>query len=195
MHVITVLLRVALSAVFGAAGVTKLFDQPGTRDAAKNFGVAESLAPAFAMALPIAELAIAAGLLFANTTLASAIAGVLLLGAFVVAIGVNLARGRTHDCHCFGQLYSRPLGWPTLVRNIVFALAAGFVFWETTIARSPNIVSTLAALGGVGWGLLITGVAIILALFLYIQHRHRLALAAEVGPAGLPLDSIAPDFE
>jgi len=196
MHVITVLLRVALSAVFGAAGVTKLFDQPGTRDAAKNFGVAESLAPAFAMALPIAELAIAAGLLFANTTLASAIAGVLLLGAFVVAIGVNLARGRTHDCHCFGQLYSRPLGWPTLVRNLMFALGAVFVIWQAETEKSPAIISTLAALNFAQWLWLIgVSAGAIVAMFYLHRRRIQTSVKTAAAPKGLPVDSVAPAFE
>jgi hypothetical protein len=102
MHLITVLIRLALSAVFGIAGVTKLLDQRGTRDAVKNFGSPESIAPALAIVLPIAELAIAAGLLFNSTVVLSGIAALLVLGMFVVAISVNLAQGRTHDCHCSG---------------------------------------------------------------------------------------------
>ena len=121
MHLITVLLRLGLSAVFGVAAITKLIDQRGTREAVKNFGAPASLAPTLSILLPIAELAIACGLLFATTTSVSALAAVLVLALFIVAIGINLARGNTHDCHCFGQLYSRPLGWSTLVRNLIFA--------------------------------------------------------------------------
>src|SRR5207249_7806368 len=113
--------------------------------------------------LPFVELAIAIGLLFSGTTNVSSIAGLLLLGLFVLAISVNLARGQTHDCHCFGQLYSRPLGWPTLVRNIIFALGAGFVFWQATLTVSPDIVATLVTLSAVGWGLLAVAVAVIVA--------------------------------
>src|SRR6185295_20194086 len=116
MHLITVLLRIALSGVFGVAGVTKLIDPRGTREAVKHFGAPEPLVPVISLALPILELAVA-GLLFTETSRVSALAALLVLLLFIVAISVNLARGRTHDCHCFGQLYSRPLGWPTLARN------------------------------------------------------------------------------
>jgi hypothetical protein len=34
-----------------------------------------------------------------------------LLVLFIVAIAVTLARGRKPDCHCFGQLHSKPIGW------------------------------------------------------------------------------------
>ena len=127
-----------------------------------------------ALILPFVELAIAIGLLFSQTTAISSGAGFLLLGVFIVAISVNLARGQTHDCHCFGQLYSRPLGWPTLVRNIIFALGA---------------------LSAVGWSLLAAAVAVLVAAFIYLQYRHRKAEAARVGPEGLPIDTIAPDFD
>ena len=132
MILLIVLVRIALSVIFGGAGVTKLLDLRGTREAVKNFGAPESLVPALSILLPIVELAIAAGLLFVATTPASAFAAVLVLALFIVAISVNLAQGRKHDCHCFGQIYSRPLGWPTLVRNLIFALGAGLILDSRT---------------------------------------------------------------
>src|SRR5882762_9097075 len=143
MLLIIVLVRIALCAVFSLAGITKLMDQPGTREAVKNFGSPNAIAPAVALVLPFIELAIAVGLLFSETTVVSSSAGILLLGLFVVAIGVNLARGQTHDCHCFGQLYSRPLGWSTLARNIVFALGAAFVLWQAETKPGSSIPDTL----------------------------------------------------
>ncbi|HEX3282091.1 MAG TPA: MauE/DoxX family redox-associated membrane protein [Pyrinomonadaceae bacterium] len=195
MLLIIVLVRIALSVVFSLAGITKLMDQPGTREAVKNFGAPEASAPAVAVILPFIELAIAIGLLFSESAAVSSISGLLLLGVFIVAISVNLARGQTHDCHCFGQLYSRPLGWPTLARNIIFALGAAFVFWQATIKTSPDVVSTLATLSATGWTLLGLAVAVFVAVFVYFQWRHRKELAEQVGPEGLPIDSIAPDFE
>ena len=196
MHLITVLLRVALSAVFGTAGVTKLLDQRGTRDAVENFGAPESMAPALAIALPITELAIAAGLLFVGTTRASALAALLVLALFVVAIGVNLARGRTHDCHCFGQLYSRPLGWPTLVRNLIFALGAGIVLWQAEVETSPSIVSTLAALNSAQRLWLIGALVAVVGAMVYLHRRHEhLPVETAAAPQGLPVDTVAPAFE
>lgn len=193
MHLIIVLLRIALSAVFGIAGVTKLLDQRGTRDAVKNFGSPESLAPALAVVLPIAELAIATGLLVDRTTRTSALAALLVLGVFIVAISVNLARGQTHDCHCFGQLYSRPLGWPTLERNLIFAFAAGFVFWQES---GSSIFRTLAQLSPAHWLCLIGALVVLIATLIYLQRRHRrLSVKTSTTPVGLPLDSVAPAFE
>jgi len=194
MHLIIVLLRIILSAVFSTAGVTKLLDQRGTREAVVNFGSPRGLAPALGVLLPITELAIAVGLLFAETTRVSAVAAVAVLAIFIVAIGVNLARGRTHDCHCFGQLYSRPLGWPTLIRNFVFAAAAIFI-WQQSAVLTPG-VSAPGSFVPAPWVLaslvlLITGAAV---AFGRGQQAQAVTEAAEA-PKGLPLGATAPDFE
>src|SRR5258705_6749715 len=192
MHLITVLFRIALSGVFGVAGVTKLIDPRGTRDAVKNFGAPEPLVPAVSLALPIIELTIAAGLLFTDTSRVSALGALLVLILFVVAISVNLARGQTHDCHCFGQLYSRPLGWPTLVRNIVFALGAGFVLWQAATeapAARANIPNTLAQLNAVQWVSLLGALAAVIAGLIILQRRHEHSAAeGATVPRGLPIN-------
>ena len=196
MHLITVLLRIGLSAVFGVAGVTKLFDPRGTQEAVRNFGAPESLAPALSIALPIVELAIAAGLLFVNTTPVSALGSLFVLALFVIAIAINLARGNTHDCHCFGQLYSRPLGWPTLARNLIFALGAGFVFWQAKNETGPSIVEALARLSFAEWLWLIGALLVAVAAIVYLQRRQRhVAEKTAAAPRGLSLNSIAPPFE
>jgi len=199
MHLIIVFLRIALSVIFGIAGVTKLLDQRGTRDAVKNFGSPESLAPALAFVLPLAELAIAAGLLFTSTTRVSALAALLLLGLFAVAISINLARGRTHDCHCFGQLHSRPLGWPTLARNLIFALGAGIVLWQTGVERASNIFRGLAQLGPAQWFWLTGALAVVAGIVIYLLRRQKRVSVqtstAAQDPKGLPLESVAPPFE
>ncbi|HEY0431576.1 MAG TPA: MauE/DoxX family redox-associated membrane protein, partial [Pyrinomonadaceae bacterium] len=196
MLLITVLIRIALSAVFGAAGVTKLMDQHGTREAVRNFGAPPALAPTLSVVLPILELAVAAGLLFVNTARSSALAALLLLLLFVAAIAVNLARGQTHDCHCFGQLYSRPLGWPTLVRNFIFALMAGFVLWQGQTETSASIVNELARLNSVQWLLVVAVVIGVLGTLVYLRRRYqRESMKAATPPVGLALESVAPYFE
>lgn len=195
MSLIIVLVRLMLSAIFGVAGVTKLLDQAGTREAVTNFGAPKSVAPAVAGVLPLAELAIAIGLLFTATAWWSALAALFVLGLFVVAISVNLARGNTHECHCFGQIYSRPLGWPTLVRNVVFALAAGIVLWNGQQSQS-SIVSAISELRASQSLLLIIGIIIAASAVVYFQRRPQPeAFHEHSEPEGLPLNSEAPAFE
>jgi thiol-disulfide isomerase/thioredoxin len=196
MHLIMVLLRLGLSAVFGVAAITKLIDQRGTHEAVKNFGSPASIAPAVSLLLPIAELAIACGLLFAATTSVSALGALLVLALFVVAISVNLARGRVHECHCFGQLYSRPLGWPTLIRNVIFAALAVLVLWQSRRATPASIPNTLAHRSPSEW--LVTGLALLVAVAALVyarQRQKRAAVEAPAAPQGLPLETVAPPFE
>lgn len=196
MTLLIVLVRIALTVVFGLAGVTKLIDQRGTREAVKNFGAPKWLAPALSIVLPFTELAIALGLLFVSTTPASSLAAIIVLTVFVIAISVNLARGRTHDCHCFGQIYSRPLGWPTLVRNLVFAAGAVFVFWQAKAQGTPSILTTLFELSFAGWlGLAIVLAGVTAAAFYVARRQKKAAASPAVVQQGLPINSEAPAFE
>jgi peroxiredoxin len=120
--------RLILAVVFGVAGVAKVLDPGGSRQALVGFGVPSGLARPVAVLLPLAELATAIGLVPLATAWWAAVMALALLLLFVAGIGLNLARGRKPDCHCFGQLYSKPVGAETLVRNAVLAvMAAGIV--------------------------------------------------------------------
>ena len=66
--------------------------------------------------LPVAELAIAAGLLVPASAWWSALAAAGLLAVFMAAIGVSMARGAAPGCHCFGRLHSAPVSWSTQVK-------------------------------------------------------------------------------
>jgi thiol-disulfide isomerase/thioredoxin len=122
--------RLGLAGVFFIAGVAKLVDRRGSRQALLDFGVPPRVTPALGMALPLAELAVAVALLPVVSAWLGAAGAFSLLLLFVFGIGANLAAGRTPDCHCFGQLHSAPAGWLTLVRNAVLAAIAGFVVLE-----------------------------------------------------------------
>ena len=103
-------LLILLAATFIVAGGAKLADLPGSRKAVAGFGVPERFAPAAGLALPIAELLIGLALIPTGSARWGALAALVLLAAFIGAIGYNLARGRTPDCHCFGQTHSAPAG-------------------------------------------------------------------------------------
>ena len=122
--------RVLLAAVFVLAGLAKLADRASSRRALVNFGVPELPATPLAILLPLAELAAGVALLPRASAWWGAIGALALLLLFVLGIGVNLARGRRPNCHCFGQLYSAPIGTSTLVRNAALAAVAGFIVWQ-----------------------------------------------------------------
>src|SRR5665648_353258 len=133
MDAIMLLVRVLLVGVFGLAAVTKLADLPGSRAAMEGFGVPKRFAAPAGIALPLVELAIAVLFLPVSTAWWGAIGGLLLMLAFIAAIGYTLSQGRTPDCHCFGLVYSEPVGRSTLVRNSIFAVLAAVL-----VLRGPD---------------------------------------------------------
>jgi hypothetical protein len=119
--------RLALACVFLLAGVAKLADLAGSRQAALEFGVPERLAGVAGWLLPVCEVAVAVALVPTGSARFGAVGAAALLLGFLAAIGNALARGRSPDCHCFGQVHSAPASWRTLVRNAGLLAGAGFV--------------------------------------------------------------------
>ena len=138
-------------------------------------------------------------LLLNSTAWWAALGSLLLLCVFIFVIGLNLQRGRAPDCHCFGQLYSRPLGWTTLLRNLGFATLAAFLLWLGFHDAGPGI-QTLAAnhTGGFAGAALVL-VLIGFALFYWQRNRSRDTDDGQATESaktkGLPTDAIAPAFE
>lgn len=127
MDAVLLIARLALAGIFAVAGVGKLLDLSGSQQAVRNFGLPERLAKPGGIALPIAELIIAALLLPVTTAKYGAIAAFALMLVFIAAIANQLRIGNQPDCHCFGQIHSEPAGPKTLIRNGIFAIVAAFV--------------------------------------------------------------------
>ena len=213
--------RLLLSAVFAVAAVAKLLDLPGSRRAVADFGVPKRLVGPAGLALPMVELAVAGLLVPSTTAWWGAIGALVLLLAFIGAIGWNLARGRTPDCHCFGQIHSAPAGRPTLVRNGVMAAIAAFVVavgFRDAGASPVGWLNDLSRDGAVGLAAVIVAVGLLATqgwvLAQLVSHNGRLLLrldaleaalaegrpmtaasdAAVREPAGLPVGTQAPNF-
>jgi peroxiredoxin len=191
--------RAVLAAVFALAAVTKLADRRGSREAAVGFGVPDVLAGIVVITLPLAELAVAAALLPATSATGALAGAIALLAAFSAAIGVSMARGRTPDCHCFGQLHSEPAGTRTLLRNIVLLGLAAAAFAGSLRDRGPSAVTWLGRLSGGEAAAVVFGalaVAVVTAGLVAWAVRRRPPRPRTVDPSeiGLPDGSDAPDF-
>ncbi len=168
-----------LVAVFITAGVAKLRDLSGSREAMRGFGVPEALVAPLGVTVPLAELAVAVALLAGPTRTWGALGATALLAGFSLAIAWNLARGRTPDCHCFGQLHSSPAGPSTLARNASLIALAGFVASQADLAWSAFAAAAGFALAAAAW---------------MFSGRTRPA-DSEGGARGLAIGSAAPSFE
>jgi methylamine dehydrogenase accessory protein MauD len=130
MWVAILIFRLALALVFVIAGVAKLLDLSGSRQALTDFGVPRFLASWFGTVLPMVEVAIGLAILSGVWTHWGSIAGLLLLLIFIAAISINLLLGRRPHCHCFGQLHSEALSPSTLMRNLILAILAALLVWQ-----------------------------------------------------------------
>ncbi len=199
MDLVLLLARLLLAGVFVVAGIGKLVDLPGSRRAAGEFGVPDRFAPAFSLVLPTAELVVAAALLPVATARWGALGALALLLVFIGGIGYQLARGRTPDCHCFGQIHSAPAGWPTIGRNAGLAAIALLIAVGGWSDPGSSTVAWLSDLPGTGIALVIAGllgVAILAGLAWIavnlISQNGRLLLRIEAVEQALATAGTAP---
>jgi len=122
VSVVVILARVITVTVFGVAALTKITTPVATRQSLVDFGVPRRLAVPGAVLLPLAELAAAVIVAIPATSWWGALPSLVLLAAFSAAIAVNIGRGRTPECRCFGALIPSPVGPALLMRNLVIAV-------------------------------------------------------------------------
>lgn len=154
---ISAALSLALGATFVRSAVPKLRRPKSFVIVVLNYEVlAAPLAKAYAQALPPVEFTIGALLVTGVALRPAAIVAAGMLLSFVAGVGINLARGRTIECGCFGTSRRRRIGWPLLVGDLGLLAGAGIVFALShrradTEAWSPVHVIGLngAALGAV----------------------------------------------
>jgi peroxiredoxin len=178
--------------VFLVAAIAKLADMVGSRRALEGFGVPRTFVSPGAIALPLLELATVALLAVAPLAQAGAALATALLLAFVGGIAAALRRGAAPDCHCFGQLHSKPVGRDTLARNAALAAVAGFII---AAGPGPGIPTWFSHSSGVVVALVL--MSLLATSFLYAgfslwQHNRELTgrgrasqrpVAVEVGQA------------
>jgi hypothetical protein len=155
---LTLAARLVVAAVFGVAGIAKLIDRAGAREAVRAFGLPRPLVKPVAAVLPIGELAVAVAVARRGSAVAGAIGALVLLAAFMTAIAVNLSHGRQPDCRCFGQVHSAPVTARTLARNGVVAALAALV-----VVAGPGASMSAWASGRSFIEWITLGVAVVLA--------------------------------
>src|SRR2546421_213973 len=151
MAIAHLIARIILALVFAVGGVTKLADLPGSRRGLEEFGLSRALAVPLGTLLPVLEVAVAAALIPVASAWCGALAALALLVVFTAGVAFTLLSGRRPDGHCFGQLYSAPIGWGTLARNAVMIALAAFVVWQgeagaSVVTLAENAVPAVGSL-------------------------------------------------
>ena len=176
MVVDTVLLQIvacSLSILMLAAGTQKLAYRQQFAGALAAYELAPACSmPLFLWLIPLLELSVGAGLLFAPDRPAFIAVAVLLFGVYALAMVINLWRGR-HDIDCGCQLGSAPqqISYALVVRNLLLILAAGVLL----------LPAGERALHGFDYGVICFGVAMACLLYgagnnLVATHKRLLAL-------------------
>lgn len=161
--VITAYAQVLLLIVFGAAGWSKLRSPEAFEGVVYNFRILpERAAGPFARLLPLAELAVAVGLILPVTRMAAATVALALLAVFCVAIVVNLIRGRREiDCGCFRSTLKQHLSGGLILRNGLLAGLAGLLVWQSGTTSQAQAVL---------W--LVGAAAALLTVFIYTSAMY-----------------------
>jgi uncharacterized membrane protein YphA (DoxX/SURF4 family)/peroxiredoxin len=195
MNDVLVIARLFLAAVFIVAGVAKLADRSGTRQALTDFAVPRGLAGPLLFLLPAAEFATALALVFPTTARWGAAGSLVLLALFVVAVTRVLRRGEAPDCHCFGQLHSKPASWTTVARNLVLVLPAAYV---TLAGPGPSLTSWVASTDQTDTWLIVTASLAILAtttsVLLRLENRRLRSSDGRAATAPRQIGALAPQF-
>jgi uncharacterized membrane protein YphA (DoxX/SURF4 family) len=107
----------ALAVTFGAAGVGKVRDLPGTVAATIDLGVPKLVARPIAAALPFVEFVCAMMLAIPTLRVFGAVLSIGLLTVFSALVFRTLHAGRAPSCRCFGANSTKPIDRSLLVRN------------------------------------------------------------------------------
>ena len=142
--------RLVLAAAFVVAASAKLSDRTGLRRSMAAFGVPAPAVVPLGWGLMAGELA-AAALLCSPAVIVGAFGVIALLAVFSVFVVVNVLRGRTPDCHCFGRLSNKPVGWSAVARNAFLVTVAGYV---AANGREQLAFTVLAAVTACLWTVL-----------------------------------------
>jgi len=214
MELLLLIIRLFLAAVFATAGAAKFADLAGAEKAATGFGIPERWAKLYAILLSALEIVIAAMLLFSATSFYGAIIAAQLLIIFIAGMAYQLYKGRSPECHCFGQLYSRPVSKLSVVRNVALLLLVmmlvargrsrqGVDVWDLRMEMMPTLLAAFIAILVIGVILFLrkisaqqTEILRRIELLEVISSEGQTVKRDEaVDPnEGLPIGALFPDF-
>lgn len=148
-------ISVGLGLIFVASAIPKLRHPKGFAVAVLAYDVLPPrLARLYAWLVPSLELLVALLLMAGTAARSAAVIASLLLLSFMIAIGLNIARGRDLDCHCFGATIRRRTSWGLVLQDGALLGAAVFVAGgaHAWVGLEPWSLVRLSSLTGAGSG-------------------------------------------
>ncbi|MEO1231896.1 MAG: MauE/DoxX family redox-associated membrane protein [Myxococcota bacterium] len=145
-----------LAVVVGSAGIHKLLHVDAFRGVMRDYRLfPEALTETLIRVVPIFEVTLAGLLLLAQTRTLAGTLTASLLAVYGFAIGINLARGRTHiDCGCSWNAEGQPLSGWLLLRNAGL-VGLGLLSTSTPTPRALGLVDAAVIAATTVTGLLL----------------------------------------
>ncbi len=138
---VALVFRILLAAVLVLAGISKLKAVANFRAALRQFRILPPfVVDPVSRVLPIAELAVGAGILSGVEPYLFGSVAAALLGLFTLAIVVTLLRGDHLRCSCFGSLAAERLTWLSVARNLVLVFGAFFIAGYPRLERADRVL-------------------------------------------------------
>jgi uncharacterized membrane protein YphA (DoxX/SURF4 family) len=164
--------RWLLALVFLISAIGKFQDMPSFISITLDYQVLPILwARRFAIALPWLEISIALLLIFGLGTQVAAGMSIMLLLSFVIAVGLNLLRGRKNlDCGCQGGRRQQKISSRLLLRNACLLLfSLQIALWGPGLLALDNRFVWMA------WDVFLSEVALPLVISLFgVVFLYRL---------------------
>lgn len=175
--VVTLTLRVFLALMFAIAAVSKLGHAEEFFGVVRNFRILpEGASRIVAHALPVVELAVAAGLLIRPLAVPAAFTAAGLLAVFGLALAINVMRGRTAiDCGCFRNGLKQQVSWLMVLRNAVLTAAALAVALLLPLTAPAGLAQTFVGLAAGSVAMLLYVSASMLGGLSAAQHATRMS--------------------
>ncbi len=104
----------------------------------------------YAGVVPPLELFVAFLLLSGTAVRSASLVTAALLLSFIIAVAMNVARGRDLDCHCFGKRVRRTIGWGLVLQDSMLLGIAVILFTSTRAWGTSEAWSVFRLSGLVG---------------------------------------------
>ena len=119
-------LRFAIGAILLVSAGGKLLDIAGFAGVLKTYAAfPDAILLPLSLAIPLAELALALWLFSGQFLAAAAAASVVMHFLYAAWSAISVLRGlRLSNCGCFGVFWPRPLGWTTVLEDLVLMAAS-----------------------------------------------------------------------
>lgn len=149
---LTVRVQIALGAIFVAASLPKIVDPPGFAQMIYNYRLMPGWSlNVLALVMPWVEMLAGLALIFGIWRRSAATVIGAMLVAFIIAIGINLARGHAVNCGCFDisgpvksaeELFSE-MRW-VVIRDIGMLLMVGQILFASRRMAISGLRSPVA---------------------------------------------------